>query len=309
MAFGDRFLVHPDLFPARQGGAAWGTEGATLEIAGGPYRLSGMNEPQARAVHGRFAERCAAPAVESAPAVEVRLFQVSPAEFRGPMPAGWEYTLDLAYQPQAVTVAGFHWMGRLDWAPVLGAALWTATEDESEFLSVIENFLRILVAYRMVECGGATLHSAAILDGPGAYVFFGPSGSGKSTITGLAARAQRAGLSDDLNAIYVSDTECTVQQIPFAGDFGQTSAEQGRYRLLGAYRLCHGTSLAAHPLAEGNALAKLMACAPYVNADPYRCLTLSRNLEALMRRVPVAGLSFLRDSAFDDIVRCVERRA
>ena len=308
MAFGDRFLVYPDLFPARQGGATWGRERVALEIAAGPYRLNGMAEPQARAVHGRFAERCSAPGVESAPAVEVRLFQVSPTDFRGPMPAGWEYTLDLAYQPRAVSVAGLHWMGRLDWEPVLGAALWTAAEDEGEFLSIIENFLRVLVAYRMVESGGAMLHSAAILDGPGAYVFFGPSGSGKSTIAGLAVRAQRAGLSDDLNAIYVTDTECTVQQIPFAGDFGQTSAEQGRYRLLGAYRLCHGTSLVLQPLAKGTALAKLMACAPYVNADPYRCLTLSRNLEALMRRVPVTALSFLRDSAFDDIVAAIGRR-
>jgi len=309
MAFGDRFLVYPDLFPARQGGATWGRERVALEIAGGPYRLSGVTEFQARAVHGRFAERCAAPGVESAPAVEVRLFQVSPTDFRGPMPAGWEYTLDLAYQPRAVSVAGLHWMGRLDWAPVLAAALWTAAEDEGEFLSVIENFLRVLVAYRMVECGGAMLHSAAILDRSGAYLFFGPSGSGKSTITGLATCSQRAALSDDLNAVLMTDTDCTVQQIPFAGDFGQTTADPGRYQLLGAYRLRHGTSLALQPLAKGNALAKLMACAPYVNADPYRCLTLSRNLEGLMRRVPVAGLSFLRDSAFDDIVRCVERRA
>jgi hypothetical protein len=268
-----------------------------------------MAEPQARAVHGRFAERCAAAAVESAPAVEVRLFQVSPTDFRGPMPAGWEYTFDLGYEPQAVSVAGLNWMGRLDWAPAFGAALWTTTEDASEFLSVVENFLRVLVAYRMVECGGAMLHSAAILERSGAYVFFGPSGSGKSTITGLAARAQRAGLSDDLNAIYLTDTECTVQQIPFAGDFGQTSAELSRYRLLGAYRLCRGASLALEPLAKGNALAKLMACAPYVNADPHRCLILGRNLEAMMRRVPVAALSFLRDSTFDDIVRCIERRA
>jgi hypothetical protein len=308
MAFGDRFLVHPHLFPARQGGAAWGTEPVTLEIAGGPYRLSGMAEPQARAVRGRFAERCAAPALEPAPAVGVRLFQVPATGFRGPMPAGWEYTLDLAHQPEAVHVVGLQWMGRLDWAPALHAALWTAVEEEGEFLSVLENFLRMLVAYRLVECGGAMLHSAAILDRSGAYLFFGPSGSGKSTITRLATSSQRAGLGDDLNAILMTNADCTVQQIPFAGDFGQTTADTGRYRLLGAYRLHHGTRLALQPLAKGNALAKLLACAPYVNADPYRCLTLSRNLEALMRRVPVATLSFLRDSAFDDIVAAIGRQ-
>ena len=49
MSFGETFLHHPDLFPARLSGDAFGPAILRLEIAGFPFLLSGLSAAQAAA--------------------------------------------------------------------------------------------------------------------------------------------------------------------------------------------------------------------------------------------------------------------
>jgi len=180
MSFGERFLVFPDLFPARRAGEPWGDRRVALDLPGGPYLLSGLSARQEQAVAERFGALVrAAPdtSADSPAAVRGALFAAPASDFRPIDTRGWEYAMDFAHAERSVCLAGLHLMARLDWAPVLGGALWTSEEGDL-FPGICENFLRVLVAYRLIELGGAVLHSAGVADGDGAFLFLGPSGAG-----------------------------------------------------------------------------------------------------------------------------------
>ena len=118
---------------------------------------------------------------------------------------GWEYTLDQDHAESSVRIAGLRLMARLDWAPELKGALWTPEIAGEEWTSVLENYLRLLVAYRLLAEGGVLLHSAGVSDGRSAWLLLGPSGAGKTTASRLCLAAGAEVLSDDLNAARFPD--------------------------------------------------------------------------------------------------------
>src|SRR5947199_4753648 len=163
MAFGTRFLAFPDLFPARRAGESWGDRRLLLDLPGGPYLAAGLSAAQAAAAEERFGEICRPPGGGETAAVEARLFAVSPGDFLPIDTRGWEYALDFDHQPAAVRLAGIHLMARLDWCPALSATLWTSADGGAagdRFPGIFENFLRLAVAYRLLEVGGLVVHSA-----------------------------------------------------------------------------------------------------------------------------------------------------
>src|SRR5262249_12282362 len=137
-------------------------------------------------------------------AVRGSLYTAPASDFLPVDTRGWEYAMDFAHGERSVCLAGLHLMARLDWtpnlSPNLGGALWTSEEGEL-FPGIGENFLRVLVAYRLLELGGAVLHSAGVADGDGAFLFLGPSGAGKTTLSRQSEAQGRTVLSDDLNAL------------------------------------------------------------------------------------------------------------
>jgi len=68
-AFGERFLRHPDLFPARQSGERWGEERVVVRFAGSDYVCAGLSTTQAVAVRERFGALCPASAPAARPSV------------------------------------------------------------------------------------------------------------------------------------------------------------------------------------------------------------------------------------------------
>ena len=204
-------------------------------------------------------------------------------EFRTFDLRGFELTLDLDATPDGVRVAGLGLMARLDWRPTLQAALWTAAAGDT-FAGVLENVFRVLVSYRLVEMGGALLHSAGIVEGGRVWLFVGPSGAGKSTLARASLAEGRSVLSDDLNAVLPGDEGCVVAPVPFAGD--HRGAQGERLPLATLCQLRQGDATRLEPLSRARAVAMMLAAAPFVNQDPHRIEGLLRNLEALALACP-----------------------
>jgi hypothetical protein len=299
MSFGARFLRHPERFPERPRGDAWGDRELRLDLPGGPYQLLGLSAgqedgvlatfPAARGLVGRALP---AAAVGDAP-IPIQLLRCTPEEFLPVDVRGWDYGLDFDWAPAAVKLAGLGLQGRLDWRSGslgLAGALWTHEDGGERFPGVFENFLRVLVAYRLLELGGAVLHSAGVLRDGAAFLFLGRSGAGKTTAARLSLAQGAEVLSDDLNALMIGDAEgdardgavgCVVLKLPFTGDLGERRALRPPLPLGGLLRLAQDSADALAPLSRAETLACLLACAPFVNVDPHRRERLEQVLLAL----------------------------
>jgi hypothetical protein len=286
MTFGSTFLRHPWRFPLPDDGEPWGERLLMLHLPGGPYAVSGLSPAQEASVASAFAGFLAPPAGGREPAggpaaargrpVAVGLRRAAAGDFLARDVRGWEYALDSDHAPAAVCLAGLGIMGRLDWQPALGGMLWTPEDGGALFPGVFENFLRVLAAYRLLELGGVILHSAGVVRGGGAYLFLGRSGAGKSTVARLSLERGAEVLSDDLNALLpaaagaAGPAACLVHKLPFTGDLGGRSAARPAVPLAALVRLAQDTRDRCRPLSRAEALACLLTCAPFVNADPHR---------------------------------------
>jgi hypothetical protein len=297
--FGAGFLRQPDLFPGRRSGETWGESEISLELAGSGYAFSGLKPSQVELLGGRFG-----PWVREGdgPAVETLVFRADPRDFREPE-RGRPYSFDFDYGPHSVRLAGLRFVARLDWAPTLRGALWTS-EGEAPFRGILENYFRVLLAYRLLEAGGALVHSAAVRDESGARLAFGPSGAGKSTFARLAREAGAAVLSDDLNPLCRGEGGTVLEALPFYGDLEPDPAPRA-IPLAAVCRLrkSETDSLRALDLAE--CLASLIASCSFVSRDPYRVDRLLRNLEALVRPASTYELGFSRAGRPWDLLRGV----
>ncbi len=289
MTFGTFFLHFPDLFPGRRSGEPWGDRTVLLDVAGGPYLFLGLSSEQEDAVRGRFGSLCRE---GGEAAVTTRVFRAPATDFLEIDTRGWEYTLDMEHEPASVRLAGMRLMARLDWTPALSGGLWTSESVGEEWTSVFENYLRVLTAYRLLEEGGAVLHSAGVTDGEAAWLLLGPSGAGKTTASRLCLDRGASVLSDDLNAVHLGEGGVRLVKLPFTGDLGERSGASTLVPLRAVLRLIQGKEDGTLPLTPAAALAALVAAAPFVNRDPFRREALLAVLERLARSVPAWELTF-----------------
>ncbi|MCG8457649.1 MAG: hypothetical protein MI919_15345 [Holophagales bacterium] len=313
-AFGELFLTYPDLFPARAAGEPWGRSAVAVDFVGGPYLFQGLIPGQAETLLERFgplASPVADPSAAGPGAVPIRVLRVGDNEFREVSVEGWCYTFDRDYHPDHLRVAGLRFMARLDGLDAgpesfpPAACLYTPEAGGPYFLSQVENFFRLLVAYRLLELGGVLLHSAGVVAKGRAYVFSGHSGAGKTTISRLALASGRQVLSDDMNALCwhrEPDGEngkgrARVEKLPFAGDLGRTPAPRASHPLAALCRLKKGEAT-IRPLGRAEAVAFFVGCAPFVNVDPHRLDRLGENLERITGNVPVHELRFPKSGGF-----------
>lgn len=280
------YLVDPASFPARAEGAPWGAESSGIDVAGVSMRVRGLSARQRETLERRYA-----PSESSK--VEISLFRVDPAAFRRIDTRGWSYSLDFDYGPSHTHLVGLDWMARLEWSSGISAALWAATEEPGPFHAAFENFLRVLTAHALLIDGGVLLHSAAVASSTGARLFVGPSGAGKSTISHAARAAGRFVVSDDLNVV---SSDLRLGGSSFFSEIGARG--EGSYPLAGIYRLEKGSEDALRPMGAGEALASLIACAPFVNHSRFLAHRLWTNLTALAARIPAHVLTFRREATF-----------
>jgi hypothetical protein len=286
LSFGERFLAYPELFPARVSGEPCGPERLDLVVAGIGHRFEGLSSTQWAAV----AERFAGFSGESERPTPSHVFRVAREEFREIDTRGWEYDLDLEPGENSLRIAGLRLLARLEWRPELTGGVWTAATDE-EFPGVLENYLRVLTAYRLGEEGGALIHSAGILDAGEASLFVGVSGAGKSTLSSLSLAEGRVVLSDDLNALLPRAGRFHAMAVPFAGDY-RSAKPLPPTPVRAILRLLKGPEHRLAPLRRSAALALLVSCAPYVNRDPWRVERLLANLANVLDSVETHDLAF-----------------
>jgi hypothetical protein len=309
MSFGRTFLEKPELFPASRSGEPWGDGEVLVDLEGGPYRFHGLSGSQEKAVRERLAELCVDPTVDSSSFVDIPVFRAGGEEFRQFDQRGWHYAPEIDFQPRSVRVAGLDFMGRIDWTPHLQGALWCSVSEKERFSGAFENYFRMLFSYRIIECGGALIHSAGIVDDGAACLFVGPSGAGKTTISRLSVDTGRTVLSDDLNAICPGDQGPEVEKVPFYGDLGPSPLEHKRYPLRRVFRLEKSTTNGLRSMGRAQAIASLLACSPNVNRNPYRQDLLVSNLEALIQEVPAHVLMFSREGGLWDVLESKEQHA
>ena len=293
MAFAEDFLLHPDLFPARRVGDPWGSTTLTIDFAGGPYTFRGLSQSQAQTLAERFGDMVIELSPGSATAeapIEIDFFRVPRAEFRPVELEGWSYTFDRRYRETSVEVAGLEFMARVDWRPQLTGCLWTPLDGGAFFRSQVENFFRLLVAYRLLELGGVLFHSAGVVNGDRAFLFLGHSGAGKTTISKLSLASGREVLSDDMNALCPdAEGRLCVEKLPFAGDLGRQPGKRRSFPLAALCRLRQGEHR-IKPLRPAEAVAFLVACAPFINAAPHRLDRLTAARSCQKRSGPRAQL-------------------
>lgn len=293
------FVRYPELFPARLSGEHVGDGVVTLDFAGGPYRFTGLSATQLAAIQPAFGSLVAN---DIAPSVDVSVFRASSADFLPPVFDRGVYELAFTYSEHAVAVSGPTFMGRVELGAGVRAALWTSAESEVEFPIVFENFFRLVVAYRLLLDGGLLLHSAAVVDQGQASILFGPSGAGKSTAARLSLEAGYGILSDDLNAVARVGESFEVAQVPFAGDLGRVAQTCARVPLRNVFRLQQATAHRKESLTSAEAVAMLVAAAPFVNFDPHRAEKLLDVALELVARRPVQTLHFKKDAGFMHVV-------
>lgn len=297
MAFGDTYLRRP-LASAELPLTPWGGESLEIDVAGGPYRFSGLAPAQADWVRARFQSLCRALGAEETAVVASSVHALPEDVFREIDTRGWEYTFDRDYHPERLRLAGLDFVAEVCFTPGLEGRLWTSRTDPDGFPGVFENYFRVLAAYRMSQAGGVLLHSAAFVRRGLAQVVFGRSGAGKSTSARMALAAGWEVLSDDLNALLPDAGGWRVERLPFAGELTQAPSRGDAYPLAGLYWLNQSPTHALRPTTAGLMLARLLACTPIVNADPHRAGDALAHLGRLVAGAATGILDFAPDPGF-----------
>ena len=292
MPITDRYLENPAALPAPGDGLPWGTEELWIDFVGGPYHVTGVNAAQRRRLEAHFAEACIGTPGAPTVAVEITVQKPGALRFRPPAPPPRELSFDLQAEPDHMRVAGESLCGRIACLPDVSGELWTDTDGAFFTRNVFENFFRIVVTYRLLEHGGLLVHSAAVVSRGQAYLFPGRSGDGKSTVSRRSLAEGREVLSDDMNAVTWRDGAAWVEKVPFTGDLGRTWSRGSAYPLRAILALEKSAATRLRGLPPAQAMGRLTACAPYLNADTYRSAKLLENLQQLTGKVPAHILAF-----------------
>lgn len=282
----------------------WGGDSVAIDFAGGPYLVSGLNQTQASKLRAHFAEACQNPEEIRGAASEILVYRSHRGFFRETLQRPWVLDFDLDHYPGFVRIVGNRFAGRIDLTPSLSGHLWTSDPGGKEFpCNLFENFFRALVAYRLLETGGMLVHSACVAVGNTGLLFPGRSGDGKSTLSRLALDGGYPVLSDDMNALSWSNDKAVVEKVPFAGDLGRSWCRGSSYALGGIYALRKAQATHLEPMSAPDAVALLLACSPFLNADRYRLALLMDSLYRLTRFIPTNTLSFTPDEKVWPLIR------
>jgi len=229
--------------------------------------------------------------------------------------AGGQYAPLKRRTSEGIQITGFDFRAHLTGGgpEPLKASLAVAREEELGRAFVLENFLRIVFAYHVLNRGGVLLHSAGAVHRDVAYLFTGRSNAGKTTLARKAAAAGASVLSDDINLVYREHDGYRVHRVPFTGEFrraGESISGSGTFRLGGLVLLEKAPALTATPVGPAEGVAGLLTGCPYVNDDPVELPVLLDMLTILVDHAPVIRLGVARDDPFEVIMatllRCSE---
>jgi hypothetical protein len=208
----------------------------------------------------------------------------------------------LSFEPSAIRFHSDWCEGCLDLRTDGELALNVHPAAGPWFGGLLENALRLLMAYDALESGGVLLHSAAIVRKNRAMVLFGHSGAGKSTTSGIALEAGWLVVSDDVNLIQRGPGGWEVRQVPFSGSLNANAPGMQGVPLDGLFRLHKSECDRLVPCSTAHATSLLFGSAPFANQDPYRGEPLLDILAGLVNEVAVQDLYFSLSPRFLDLI-------
>ncbi len=267
----------------------------TIELVGCRYQFAGLNPEQVDLVRSRFGALLCRD--DTRPDIQIDVhYSPDPAGFMRRPVGPVEYRVAVAHGEDSIAVAGIGFTANIDRTP-LRAQMRTCLSDEW-FLGAFENVFRVVACYRLFGEGALVMHSAAFTDGARGFLFCGRSGAGKTTLCRLADELDLGILSDELNAVTPSDRSFELRAMPFAGDFGGVPKPHPPYPLTGLLGLAQAAAPWVHGCSKAEAVSRIVASCPYVNADPVLVDALTARAATLVERVPLRILSFANDTNF-----------
>lgn len=296
-------------------GQPWGTRSLRLKLPGVRVKLSGLSAAQLTSLEGHY------PGFIGDAAQGWGKYDVECRAYRlkhPPAVSSSTLTLDGQYAPRQVRQLGGIDLTGINFEAYIGlksspvsASLGVAAEHELTQANVIENFLRVYAAHRVLELGGVVLHSAGLVFDGRAYLFVGRSNAGKTTLTRKAHKRGARVLSDDINLLLPNQGEggYAAFAVPFTGEFGRTLDHQGgreSYPVVGVALLEQGDRLKTEAVRSSEAVARLLVGCPFVNTDAEESAALFDALTGLVAQVPAIRLACRCDDGVDEIMQAVK---
>jgi len=267
----------------------------TIEFAGSRYRFAGLNPEQDGLVRSRFQALLGRDGAEADVRIDIHFDPNSGAFMRRPL-GPVEYPIAVVPGDKSIAVAGIGFTANIDRSP-FRAQMQTCLSDEW-FSAAFENLFRIVACYQLFMEGALVMHSAAFSDGARGFLFCGRSGAGKTTLCRLANELNLEILSDELNAIRPVGGSFELLAMPFAGDFGGDPRRHPPYPLTGLLGLHQGSAPLVSLCSKAEAVSRIVASCPYVNADPQLVDKLTSRAEEFVERQPLRMLAFAKDTRF-----------
>jgi len=228
----------------------------------------------------------------------VRWEWVETAQGWEPLDTVEEFDIAFDYREQDFTVRGLRFCAEVSLAPVITTHIRVLHSAGVFTEFILENIMRILVAYRAADQGGLLLHSACFTDGQKTWLLFGHSGAGKSTCSDFASQAGMQVLSDDMNVIFPAADGWKVRRVPFSGTSKGEYSGPPEVALTNICHLRQSDTNRLQALSAATGVSLLLASAAFANEDPWRTGRLLKNCKDLLQYVAVQALYFRRDADF-----------
>ncbi len=226
----------------------WGSRSLYIQLPAVTIRFYGLSRSQRDSLiegYPGFVSQKAVPVD-----IECQVYRLE----RLPKLCSSELTFDGQYAPKKVrdknvghlSITGFNFEADLTLDTSGESSLGVVEEKALAYADVIENYLRIIAAHKVLDHKGVVLHSAGLVFDEDAFIFSGRSNAGKTTLTRKAHKAGARVLSDDINLVLPGKVGYEAYAVPFTGEFGRTLEHAGGkeyYPLAGIILLEQGSQL------------------------------------------------------------------
>ena len=268
-----------------------------LDLAGRRFAIEGIPDGWQEMLPLRLLEFREEPASVSNRTIRIEL---SAAEHLRPPsePHDLNETTHLHFSQNEVRLESDWCEGKFNIHPDTPVKLLVHVEASPWFGGVLENLLRVLVAYDVLERGGVMLHCAAIVRDNRVAVLFGHSGAGKSTTSALALESGCSVISDDINIIEPVGNGWQVTPVPFSGTLNAVSDIVKPVPLHGLFRLHQAGEDRTEPCSRARGVSLLMGSSPFINQDSHRSMQLVDIVSKLSVQPGVHDLHFTPSNKF-----------
>ena len=303
----------PDLSFYKNPPPAAGAASLGLTVGGMCVRLVGLGNGQKASLATRYGAFCSATHGGAETVIHLRRtgrpFFLKP---RGGVEPEF-YRVELSWESGTLLAASYEWAGLFDEATgSCELTLAGLSQEPRAFDRSIENFLRVVYSHLSVRRGGFLLHSAGLVRGGAAHLFFGPSGSGKTTVSMMTMTSMSSMpspdallLSDDLTLVMPHDGGYAACSVPFRGALAPPPVSTRAYPIAGFYRLIQDSADRLDPVSGAKAVAELVGSLPFVTERIEMAGDVIDAAAGAAQRIPVYRLHFRKDNTFWKVIEAV----